>query len=281
MGLHEQNASLIAASEAMRQRAAAQREQIMREAAEAEAALVPRASVEQAASRLAEAEAALEDARAGLGAAERSRAQGEQENSASALQLAAVLAEQARLQAQLEGLAPFPGQTGGTDELPFAEGGQGGGWQRLADLMLVPPGLERAVGAALADGLNAALDAAAPRHWRELDARSSSRLPEGAVPLSDLVGAPAALMRAMTHAGLVEEADGAALQAALEPGQSLVSRSGSIWRWDGYSDSSGLSAEGSAAQAARALEQRRRLRETSARLQAIDTESARPARAGG
>ena len=273
-GLHEQHASAVAAAEPIYRRAAAQLEQIMHEAAEAGAALLPRERLQQAASRLADAEAALEQARTALAAAEQARERSEQEHGSSALQLAAAIAEQARLRAQLEGLAPFPGHAGADGQVRSADGADAAGWQRLADLMLVPPGLERAVGAALADGLDAAVDVSAPRHWRELDARPVSPLPGGATPLSALVEAPPALSRALLHAGLVEEVDGAALQPALRPGQNLVSRSGSIWRWDGYSDTSGLSAESSSARAAHTLERRRRLRETGQRLAAIDVEAA-------
>ncbi|WP_428377515.1 AAA family ATPase [Lichenicoccus sp.] len=261
--LHEQASAATTSAAAMQGRATDQHEQIVRDTAAAEAILVPQDRLDRSASQVAGIESVLDAARAALAASEQSREEGERENAAAGQRLASILAEQARLQAQLDGLAP-----GAEEPAPDAEN-----WQHLADVMTVPPGLERAIGAVLADGLDAALDPAAPRYWRDLERGSPVALPAGATPLAGLLDAPAALVFALSHAGLVEEADGSVLQVALQPGQALVSRSGSLWRWDGYSDTGGLSAETTAARAARALEQRNRLRETNARLEAAAGEA--------
>ena len=42
------------------------------------------------------------------------------------------------------------------------------------------------------------------------------------------------LQRRIDQVGLVDPADGPRLQAALRPGQRLVSREGDLWRWDGF-----------------------------------------------
>jgi chromosome segregation protein len=52
--------------------------------------------------------------------------------------------------------------------------------------------------------------------------------------LSAHVKAPGVLARRLGQIGLVDRAQGAALQAALRPGQRLVSREGDLWRWDGF-----------------------------------------------
>ena len=98
-----------------------------------------------------------------------------------------------------------------------------------------------ALGAALGEALESPSDEAAPRHWRNLPPLdATSPLPGGAVPLSRLVEAPAALSRALSQIGLLPRGmDGAALQAALKPGQSLVTEDGALWRWDGHTNRAG------------------------------------------
>ncbi|MEQ1782612.1 MAG: chromosome segregation protein SMC, partial [Hyphomonadaceae bacterium] len=96
------------------------------------------------------------------------------------------------------------------------------------------PGLERAIAAALDDDLDAPADTQSPVHWSGRHGDITARLPDGATPLSDLVGAPAELHPRLTQCGLVERADGFALLTQLLPGQSLVSREGDLWRWDGF-----------------------------------------------
>ncbi len=96
------------------------------------------------------------------------------------------------------------------------------------------PGLERAIAAALDDDLEAPTDIASPVHWSGRHGDIAARLPDGATPLSDLVEAPAELRPRLTQCGLVERADGFALVTQLLPGQSLVSREGDLWRWDGF-----------------------------------------------
>ncbi|CAM5346658.1 chromosome segregation protein SMC [Frigidibacter albus] len=59
-------------------------------------------------------------------------------------------------------------------------------------------------------------------------------LPAGVVPLAGFVTVPDALLRRIGQIGLVDRAAGAALQAALRPGQRLVSLEGDLWRWDGF-----------------------------------------------
>jgi chromosome segregation protein len=108
--------------------------------------------------------------------------------------------------------------------------------QQLLDLLVVQEGLEKAIGAALADDLRAP-EVAGDRAsgWVALpDYAERVALPEGVEPLSNYVGAPGVLARRMGQIGLVARAAGARLQAALQPGQRLVSREGDLWRWDGF-----------------------------------------------
>jgi len=96
------------------------------------------------------------------------------------------------------------------------------------------PGLERAIAAALDDDLDAPADVSSPVHWSGTHGDIGAQLPDGATPLSDLVEAPAELHVRLTQCGLVDRAVGSSLVTRLMPGQSLVSREGDLWRWDGF-----------------------------------------------
>ncbi len=129
-------------------------------------------------------------------------------------------------------------------------------WPRMVDQLEVPAGLEAALGAALGEELESAADESAARHWRTLPPLEGvAGLPAGAQVLDVLVRAPAALGRALSQVGLVDEdAAGVAGQAGLAPGQMLVSRAGAVWRWDGYTIKGGTPTA-----AAVRLQQRNRL----------------------
>ena len=127
---------------------------------------------------------------------------------------------------------------------------------QVLDMVRVEPGFEKALGAALADDLRAPAVAQDGSGWVALpDYDDPQPLPAGAAPLVAHVRAPDVLTRRMAQVGLVEPGDGARLQAALLPGQRLVSRSGDLWRWDGLR----AGAEDSPSTAALRLEQMNRL----------------------
>ena len=194
---------------------------------------------------------AAETAEAALAVARTAVEQAEQERGATAAALASARDRQAtadsalaRLSAEAQALA---------EVLAVKDGER---WPPMIDSLTVASGLEAALGAALGEELTSALDPAAARHWRELPAFDPlPGLPADAVPLAASVQGPVALARALSQVGLVEdEDDGLAHQSALHPGQSLVSRSGAVWRWDGYTIRAGTPT-----QAAVRLQQRNRL----------------------
>ncbi|MEX0366543.1 MAG: chromosome segregation SMC family protein [Ruegeria sp.] len=115
-------------------------------------------------------------------------------------------------------------------ERDTAEGGQ------VLDLMRVEPGFEKALGAALADDLRAPLvEGDGPSGWIQVPGYDADQpLPDGANPLALHVSGPDRLSRRIAQIGVVGADDGARLQAQLKPGQRLVSRSGDLWRWDGF-----------------------------------------------
>jgi chromosome segregation protein len=96
------------------------------------------------------------------------------------------------------------------------------------------PGLERALAAALSEDLDAPTDWEAPAHWSGRSGRFATPLPNGAIPLSDVVHAPRELRARLSQCGLVDQARGFSLLPRLTPGQRLVSREGDLWRWDGF-----------------------------------------------
>ena len=107
---------------------------------------------------------------------------------------------------------------------------------QLLDRLVVEPGYEKALGAALSDDLRAPEVAAGARSgWGVLEPYAAPQhLPAGAAPLAAHVEAPAVLARRLSQIGLVSREKGFQLQPELQPGQRLVSVEGDLWRWDGF-----------------------------------------------
>ncbi len=108
----------------------------------------------------------------------------------------------------------------------------------LARQVQIQPGYEFAAAAALGDDLEAE-PTDGPVTWRDLGAMDAAALPAQCEPLSKFVSGPPALRRRLAFTGVVETDAGDGLQPQLVPGQRLVDRTGSLWRWDGYTHSSG------------------------------------------
>src|SRR5262249_23211221 len=114
-------------------------------------------------------------------------------------------------------------------------------WPPLLNALVVAPGYEGALGAALGDDLTASADAGAPIHWQGLAAFGApAALPAGAGPLTHFLRGPARLPRRLSQIGIVADAaTGSALASQLVQGQRLVSRDGAMWRWDGFTVAAG------------------------------------------
>ena len=98
-------------------------------------------------------------------------------------------------------------------------------------------GFEKALSRALGDSLMASLERDANASWLPVSRAKDKlpALPDGCEVLLPHVKAPKALELALSQIGVVEDDNqGEALLDKLNPGQSLVSRAGSYWRWDGY-----------------------------------------------
>ncbi|NYZ11030.1 AAA family ATPase [Azospirillum sp. RWY-5-1] len=228
-------------------------QQAQRAALEAE--IAGRADIAESEMAVEVAEQRLEDAREAAEAAERARHDAEPAQARARDAMQAADAARTRLKAEEKALRDLLAVDGG-DLFP-----------PLVDAVTVASGYEVALAAALRDDLTAPLNEAAPVHWRGLPPLPAvAPLPEGAEPLPWFVQGPEAAARALAHVGVVADAGvGAALAASLAPGQTLVSRDGGAWRWDGLTV-----AAGAPTAAAVRLKQRNRLRELDIEIEAAD-----------
>jgi chromosome segregation protein len=136
--------------------------------------------------------------------------------------------------------------------------GSGTSASGIVERLSVRRGYETALGAAFGDDLEAPVSLEAPLHWRlVVPAGVDGALPDDVRPLSDFVSGAPELERRLRQTGVVSDQEsGERLQRALLPGQTLVSKSGALWRWDGY-----VARAGAPTAAAQRLELRNRLAE--------------------
>ena len=149
----------------------------------------------------------------------------------------------------------------------LVEPAEGDFFAPLIESISVEPGYEAALGVALGEDIEAPLDTAAPVHWAVLPALPVLQdLPETTAPLAQFVNGPPALRRRLSQIGVVADAAaGDAMHSALRPGQRIVSKDGSLWRWDGY-----RIAAGAPTPAATRLGQRNRLKALRQERNAMD-----------
>ena len=256
---------MLAQAEARARRMAEQEASLRQDHVHLAAQAVP---VERLAAAIAEQESAetmLAAARAAVEQEEHARVTAHTTLTEAREQAARAESQRTRLATEARALAEILGVKDGEQ------------WPPMVDSLNVPAGLEAALGAALGEELSSAADPNAARHWRTLASLDPlPSLPAGATAFSTLVQAPPALVRALSQVGLLDDdADGDALQAKIMPGQTLVSRAGAIWRWDGYTIQAGTPTA-----AAVRLQQRNRLNVLRADLiqaeaEAITTRAAR------
>ncbi|MCW8308316.1 chromosome segregation protein SMC [Acidiphilium sp. PA] len=209
-----------------------------------------------------QAESAQREAQAAVQAAEQAR--GEATAVAAALRTDSLAADAAvaRIKAEVDALGAVLAQKFGREAEP------------LLDQISVPTGFENALGAALRDELAASTQPTAPRHWRALPPIDA---PHALSSLAAHIEAPEALHRALGHILLLPEgADGDTLQQSLQPGETLVSVEGGVWRWDGY-----VTRAGAPSEAGLRLAQRNRLNQLQQDLSAATIEAARHKRQRG
>ncbi|MCH8685654.1 AAA family ATPase [Pedomonas mirosovicensis] len=211
--------------QAVRARLEAERERVRLEA-ETERDAVRAGAEEERARIRAEVEAERESVRAD--------AEAERQAALQALEATRESATRERREAEAT-VASLRTELQTLDRLLAARQEQAGGTP-VIDQLSVEPGFEAALGAALAEDLNAPAGGSAKRRWPEagIDA-ADSPLPAGARPLAEVVKAPAGLNRRLRQIGVVDSPEEAArLAGQLAAGQRLVSRDGQLWRWDGF-----------------------------------------------
>lgn len=111
-----------------------------------------------------------------------------------------------------------------------------GGAASVLDQTQASPGFEKALSRALGDSLMASLDDTAKHFWQSRKNISSlPALPGGIKSILPHIQAPKALALSLGQIGYVESfEEGQAAFSQLAPGQSIVSKDGHYWRWDGY-----------------------------------------------
>ena len=216
----------------------------------------------EAKARFDAALAALREARTALEAAEADRA-----TTAAAETTARDAARKSEdqlgcLKTEARGLAQLTARTPKTAFAP------------ALDQVSADEGYEAALAAALGDDLNAALDPKAPSYWAGRDGGQPPDWPPGVQPLAPLIHAPGELAARLAFTGLVARKDGAKLQDTLPVGARLVSREGDLWRWDGF-----VARAEAPRPAAVRLEQRRRLSDLEAQIEALTPAAATAAQA--
>ncbi len=143
---------------------------------------------------------------------------------------------------------------------------QGEFFEAIFESVKVEKGYEHALGAAFGEDLEAGCDVNASFYWQLIEsADSDPKLPDTIVSLAEFVEAPDQLKRRLSQIGIVDKSDGARLQTQLAAGQQLVTLSGDLWRWDGFT--AGADAPSAAAQR---LAQKNRLSELEAEIQSLD-----------
>lgn len=235
----------------------AQFEQVSGELAEARAAAGADDAHARGEQALAAAQSTLAAARATLERAEQNRTRADDAVNAARDARHQAAEERARIRAEIDALSKL------LADQPDGE------WQPIVDNVQVDPGYETALGAALGSDLDAAVDTAAPRHWRADDpanVKPAPLLPADVTALTDFVRGAPALTARLRQIGVVADAEtGDRLSVTLAVGQRLVSQNGDLWRWDGFTVRSAAPAP-----AAVRLEQRNRLAALAAPLETCE-----------
>jgi chromosome segregation protein len=109
------------------------------------------------------------------------------------------------------------------------------GFRPVLEDVVADEGFEAALSKALGDTIMASTEPDAPVAW---SARAAAvfapAFPSGVSPLTPHIKAPDALRTALSFIGYVEDEQiGETAASSLQPGQSIVSRDGAYWRWDG------------------------------------------------
>ncbi|HRK97171.1 MAG TPA: chromosome segregation protein SMC [Alphaproteobacteria bacterium] len=109
------------------------------------------------------------------------------------------------------------------------------GFRPVLDEIKADDGFEAALSKALGDTIMASTASDAPAVWSgKSTVDQSPEFPAGVAPLRPHIKAPEALQTALSYIGYVEDdTKGEEACSQLKAGQSIVSKDGAYWRWDG------------------------------------------------
>jgi chromosome segregation protein len=108
------------------------------------------------------------------------------------------------------------------------------GFRPILDDVRADEGFETALAKALGDTLMASTQSDAPMHWSDASSVVAPYFPVDVRPLAQFIRAPDSLKTALAFIGYVESDDiGERAARELSAGQSIVSKNGSYWRFDG------------------------------------------------
>ena len=107
--------------------------------------------------------------------------------------------------------------------------------QPIIDYLDFEDNLEKAIASVFGDELFASTNEDQATYWKKLTNNKEHQFPSGVVSFADLIKGPENLTKKLNFIGLIKNKDNVnELQNNLSNGQVLVSESGEIWRWDGF-----------------------------------------------
>ncbi len=106
----------------------------------------------------------------------------------------------------------------------------------IIDYLDFEDGYEKALASVFSDELMASINEEQTSFWKILNTKKyKSVFPENVIPFSSIIKAPDNLKKRLDFIGLIENKKNIhELQNNLSDGQVLVSKTGEIWRWDGF-----------------------------------------------
>ena len=136
----------------------------------------------------------------------------------------------------------------------------------VADQISVSDGMEVALAACLGSDLSLPYDSGETGYWRQDITAEQAKAPDAGTPFATYISGSDALKKAVSGISLIENKHIAEdIQKTLLPGQALVSKDGTLWRWDG------LVRKGSVSNEAERIRQRQRLDALQAEADEIKT----------
>ena len=105
----------------------------------------------------------------------------------------------------------------------------------IIDYLDFEDGYEKAIAAVFADELMASINNNESSYWKTIENNKNSVFPDKIISFSSIIKAPENLKKRLDYIGLIKDRNNVdELQKNLSDGQILVSETGEVWRWDGY-----------------------------------------------